>query len=61
MLGHPNTSKPYYVHVDTSKHGIGAVLMQEDDAQQMVVEYFSKATAKEERQYGVTELEGWDY
>jgi hypothetical protein len=47
MLEHPDTRKPYFVHVDTSKYGVGAVLMQEDCKSRMkVVEYYSKATGR---------------
>lgn len=71
MLAHPDSTKPFYIHVDASKKGIGACLMQEtgmsnDDEQDAtkgeknlrVVEYFSVSLKDGEKNYGITELEG---
>jgi hypothetical protein len=68
MLTHPDPNKPFYIHVDASKKGIGACLMQEvgeidfesDQGEKnlKVVEYFSTSLKDGEKNYGITDLEG---
>jgi hypothetical protein len=69
MLQHPDISRPFYIHVDASKKGIGAVLMQEVSGQEgegkedgekhlRVVEYYSTLLKDGEKNYGITDLEG---
>ena len=41
-MAHPNFTKPFYVHVDASKGGLGAMLTQLDDkGHHQVIEYAS--------------------
>jgi transposase InsO family protein len=49
---HPNLSKPFYIHVDASKHALGAILTQLDEnGNHRVVEYASKVLSKTQRNY----------
>ena len=73
VLSHPDMKRPFYIFVDASKKAIGAVLMQEapDETREQsqegdngvpsnmkVVEYWSRALSKHERNYAITDLEG---
>ena len=42
VLAHPDFTKPFYIHVDASAAGIGAILTQIDEKEQhRVIEYAS--------------------
>jgi hypothetical protein len=63
MLAHPDPNKPFYIHVDASRRGIGACLMQEVEGPEgmktlKVIEYFSQSLKGGEIHYGITDLEG---
>ena len=70
MLAHPDPTKTFFIHVDASKKGIGACLMQEIDGRDVMgedgimqkalrlVEYYSISLKDGELNYGITELEG---
>ena len=69
MLQHPDPRKPFYIHVDASKKGIGAVLMQEvnnpdgalrsdEEKDLRVVEYYSTSLKDGEVNYGITVTTG---
>jgi hypothetical protein len=58
VLMHPNFEKPYQVHTDACKEGLGAVLVQYDSAKkEHPVAYISRALRKHEKNYSVTEWE----
>lgn len=58
ILVHPNFDKPFFVHCDASRYGIGACLMQKDDKDRdQAICYFSKKLNSAQRNYSVTELE----
>ena len=46
-LAHPHLNKQFYIHVDASKVGMGAILTQTDDqGHHRIVEYASKAMSQ---------------
>jgi hypothetical protein len=57
ILKHPDLNKPFNVYTDASGEGLGAMLTQEETGLERVVEYASKALAKAEKNYPITELE----
>ena len=57
VLSYPDVGKPFILDVDTSMHGIGAVLSQVLDNKERAVEYFSKSLSDSERNYCATRLE----
>ena len=49
-LAHPRLNKQFYIHVDASKVGMGAILTQTDDqGHHRIVEYASKAMSQTQR------------
>ena len=49
-LAHPHLNEQFYIHVDTSKVGMGAILTQTDDqGHHQIVEYASKAMSQTQR------------
>ncbi|MEM7282731.1 MAG: RNase H-like domain-containing protein [Pseudomonadota bacterium] len=56
-LAHPDWSKPFEVHPDACKTGLGAVLTQKTDTGERVVMYASRSTNGLEKNYLPYELE----
>ncbi len=57
-LSHPDFTKPFKLQTDASNHGLGAVLLQQDDMQQWrPISYISRSLTKSERNYSTTEKE----
>jgi hypothetical protein len=57
ILSYPISGEPFIVDYDASGTGIGAVLSQEQDGQELVIGYYSRTLTKEERRYCVTRRE----
>ena len=58
VLRYPNFEKPFVLHTDASKDGLGAVLEQEQgDGRLHPVAYASRSLNKHEQNYGITDLE----
>lgn len=57
ILAYPDFSKPFTLHTDASIIGLKAVLCQEQDGKEQVIAYASRSVTKEERKWGITELE----
>ena len=57
MLLHPNYDKPFVVETDASKHGLGAVLLQETDEGRKVVMFASRTLKDAETRYDRYERE----
>ena len=58
MLQYPNWSKPFHVHTDASKLGVGAVLMQEDDQHHLrPIQYASQALSPTQQRWDTREHE----
>ena len=57
ILAYPNLTGRFILDTDASDTAIGAVLSQEQDGQEKVIGYGSKALSKEERNYCVTRRE----
>ena len=57
MLAYADLSKPFILHTDAYKEGLGAVLYQEHDGLEKVVAYGSRGLRKAERNYPVHKLE----
>ena len=57
VLVYPDFSKPFVVATDASRVGLGAVLMQDQDAGLQPVAYASATCSAAESKYGVSELE----
>ena len=56
---HPNLSKQFYIHVNTSKTDLGAILTQLDEnGNHQVVEYASHALTETQRKYTNSVHEG---
>ena len=59
-MAHPNINKQFYIHVDASKQGVGAILTQVDeDGNHRVIEYASKALTNAQRKYSNSVREGY--
>ncbi|KAF8778942.1 Transposon Ty3-G Gag-Pol polyprotein like [Argiope bruennichi] len=57
VLAYPEIGKQFILDTDASHECIRAVLSQEIDGQERVIEYFSKCLSKQERNYCVTRKE----
>ena len=58
VLGYPNFQKPFILHTDSSLEGLGAVLYQRDESDQLrVIAYASRSLTKPERNYPAHKLE----
>ncbi|KAL9984580.1 hypothetical protein ACROYT_G006890 [Oculina patagonica] len=58
LLHYPDWSKPFHVHTDASKLGVGAVLMQEDDQNHLrPLQYASQAFSPTQQRWDTREQE----
>jgi transposase InsO family protein len=57
LLVYPDFSKPFTLHVDASRRGLGAVLYQENHGKLHVVAYASRSLTGSEKNYTVHKLE----
>jgi hypothetical protein len=58
ILQYPDFKKPFYLHMDASRTGLGAVLAQKDeDNKEYAVAYASRSLNRAERNYSTTEQE----
>ena len=58
ILTYANYKKPFKLHTDASKNGLGAVLYQrQDDGTNRVIAYASQTLSKSERNYDAHKLE----
>ncbi|CAG8809464.1 20041_t:CDS:1, partial [Racocetra persica] len=58
VLRHPDFSRPFYLHTNTSILGLGAVLVRLDkDNKEYVIAYASRSINRAEQNYSISELE----
>ena len=57
ILGYPDFTLPFELHVDASGQGLGAVLYQEQDGKKRVIAYASRSLSKSEKNYPAHKLE----
>ena len=58
ILAYANNNKPFKLHMDASKNGLGAVLYQkQDDGTDCVIGYASQTLSKSENNYDTHKLE----
>ena len=57
VLEHPVAGQEFWLDVDASGSGIGAVLSQQVDGAEKVVEFYSRSLSEAERNYCITRLE----
>ena len=57
ILGYPEYGKPFILHVDASRNGLGAVLYQCQQGVNRVIAYASRGLSHSEKNYSVHKLE----
>ena len=57
ILQYPDFQKPFILYTDACKYGLGAVLSQKINNQEVVISYASRTTNKAEENYPITDLE----
>lgn len=57
VLGYPDFSLPFELHIDASSHGLGAVLYQTQEGHKRVISYASRGLNKSERNYPAHKME----
>ncbi len=57
VLGFPDFTRPFELHVDACQKGLGAVLCQEQDGRKRVIYYASRGLSKTEQHYPAHKLE----
>ena len=57
ILRYPNFDQPFYLHIDASETGIGAVLAQKEGKKEFAIAYASRSLSKAKRNYSTTEQE----
>ena len=57
ILGYPNFSLPFELHVDASGEALGAVLNQEQEGKMRVIAFASRGLSKTEKNYSAYKLE----
>jgi len=57
VLGYPNYTRPFELHVDASNKGLGAVLYQESDGTKSVISFGCSGLSKLEAKYSAHRLE----
>ena len=58
LLAHPDFTKPFHLQTDASNVGLGAVLLQSDDNDQLrPIAYISRSLTKSEQNYSTTKKE----
>ena len=57
ILGYLDYNKPFILFTDASEKGLGAVLSQKQEDQEIVIAYASRSLNKAEQNYPITEQE----
>ena len=58
ILSYPNFEEPFYIHVDASEKGLGAILFQDDEeGKPHVIAYASRTIVGPEKRYHSSKLE----
>lgn len=57
ILRHPDWKKPFVLHTDASRIGLGATLVQEIDGKEHVIAYASRTLSRQEAKFSTWELE----
>ena len=57
VLAYPDVTKSFFLDVDACGEGVGAVLSQDIDGHERVVEYYSRSLTPAEKNYCITRLE----
>ena len=56
VLVYPDFQKPFVLHTDACKEGLGAVLEQKSDGHLHPVAFSSRSLNKHEQNYGITDM-----
>ena len=60
VLAYPDTNNEFILTTDSSGQGLGYILSQKDVTEkERVISYGGRALINSERNYPITELEGW--
>lgn len=57
ILSYPDCSKPFEIHTDASRIGLGAILYQEQDGLKRVIAFASRSLTKSKQNYPAHKLE----
>ncbi len=57
ILGYPDYSAPFELHIDASGTGLGAILYQQQEGHKRVISYASRGLSKSEKLYPAHKLE----